>query len=347
MISRNKKPRFLKNINKRMDVNLPLEPPVNNNLQASLYDRIDAITFEKIRVANSQLNSRLEIQEKILNKYRKEAEKIHDNQYRTVRREFRKIHNKKPDYIDDFEIGRTKQDSESKLSRVRSLSETSESSYCRRYYSHHFHIKDQSKKKEEIKKPVEKDYFNARLRCFFLNMVNYAYNGPDTRSVLEHNHNFFSETGSDIDEKSDVLQESTNTLHDLNEEVFKSPVASRQSEDESRISNNECRSGSKLNKLSDIPIRPAVVNALKTGLENICNTHETVKRPTAGLRLESISPRPKMKMRFTHGQEKPRKHRKRSRLPDETDEGMLGRSADTNQLKTGALQTDLNGYSDG
>lgn len=318
-----------------MDVNLPLDPPVNNNLQATLYDKIDAITFEKIRVANTQLNSRLEIQERILNKYRKEAEKIHDNQYRKIHREFIKIHRKRPDYVDDFEYGRTKHDSESKLSKARSLSETSDcSSYCRRYYSHHFHIKDREKEKEGDlkKKRIENDYFNARLRCFFLNMVNYAKHSPMSPTCLEHDENIFAKNDGSMAENHNLLQESADTFQELEEEVFERLESPRQS----ILSKGDLRSN--LSKFGDSPVRGTVVNALRMGLENICNNSEDTRRSTAGLRLEAIEPRK------LHRKEKRTKHRRRSRIQEDTDQGILSRSLDPAMFRTGALQTDLNGY---
>ena len=326
-----------------MDVNLPVNAPVNNSLQASLLNRIDAITFERIRVANSQLNSRLEIQEKILNKYRKDAEKLHDNQYRKIHKEFRKIRKKRPDYVDDFEYGRTRHDSESKLSKPRSLSETSDCSYCTRYYSHHFNIKERPKNKEETKKPVENDYFNARLRCFFMNMVNYAHygNSPDTPPLLDDDENL---SGNN----RDILKESTDTLQDL-EDVFENPGTPQQSRCESKISKSDSRSGSKLSKVTDIPVRGSVVNALRVGLENICNNQGDVKRSTAGLRLEAISPQPRTSISpqprtsVLHKLDSRTKHKKRSRLGAEADSD-APLSTDFDILKTGSLQTELNGY---
>lgn len=325
-----------------MDVNLPLDPPVNNSLQATLYDKIDAVTFERIRVANSQLNSRLEIQEKILNKYRKEAARIHDNQYKKIHKEFRKIHNKKPDYADDFDYGRTRHDSESKFSKQRSLSEPSDcSSYCRRYYSHHYHIKDPAKviEEEEIRrKPVKDDYFNARLRCFFLNMVNYATNNSSySPTLLQHDEKVLSGHGSIDDDGNDLLQESTNTLQDLEEEeVFENPDAPNQT----KILKSNQRSVANDTIFSDIPVRGPVVNALRLGLENVCNNSGDTKRSTAGIRLEAILPRhrkPKSDKRL--------KDKKRSSLPVETNREMLSKSFDSAMLKTGGLKTDLKGYS--
>ena len=322
-----------------MDVNLPMHPPVNNNLQASLYDKIDALMFERIRVANTQLNSRLEIQEKILNKYKKEATRKHDSQYKKIHKEIRKIHKKKPDYADDFEYGRSRHESESKLSKPRSLSEPSDcGSYCRRYYSHHYNIKDPAKirEEEELKrKPVKDDYFNARMRCFFLNMVNYA-NNNNSQTFLDHDDNVLSDNDSVDGNDKNFLHESFNTLQQLDEEeIFVHPDASSNS--------NALRSSLRnVNDdiFNDVPIRGTVVNALRQGLASIYNDSGDTKRSTAGIRLEAISPT----NRKPRSDKRHRQHR-RSRPPIEANSGMLSKSLDSAMLKTGALKTDLQGYS--
>ena len=325
-----------------MDVNLPMHPPVNNNLQASLYDKIDAVMFERIRVANTQLNSRLEIQEKILNKYRKEATRKHNSQYRKIHKEIRKIHHKKPDYADDFDYGRSRHESESKLSKPRSLSEPSDcGSYCRRYYSHHYNIKDPAKVREEEemkRKPVKDDYFNARMRCFFMNMVNYANNSNSySQAFLEHDNNTLSENDSVDGKYNDLLHESTNTLQGLEgEEVFVNPDESNQS----NALQSSIRSAANDNLIRDVPDRGTVVNAFRQGLENLYNDSGDTKRSTAGIRLEAISPRhrkPRSEKRYAH--------KRRSRPPIEATREMLSKSFDSAMLRTGAFQTDLHGYS--
>lgn len=318
-----------------------MHPPVNNNLQASLYDKIDAVMFERIRVANTQLNSRLEIQEKILNKYRKEATRKHNSQYRKIHKEIRKIHQKKPDYADDFDYGRSRHESESKLSKPRSLSEPSDcGSYCRRYYSHHYHIKDPAKVREEEemkRKPMKDDYFNARMRCFFVNMVNYANNSNcHSQTFLEHDENTLSENDSVDDNSNALLQESTNTLQTFGEEdVFVNPDASNHS----NALQNNLRSTGNDNIFSDVPVRGAVVNAFRQGLENIYSDSVDTKRSTAGIRLEAISPRhrkPRSDKRHTR--------KSRSGPPIEASREMLSKSFDPAMLRTGALKTDFHSY---
>lgn len=162
-----------------MDINLPLSPPVNNSIQISLNDRLDAITFEKIRVANTQLDTRLSIQEKIINKYRKDVERTHVQQAQRLKREVKKIRQKKPDYVyDDSEISTTKSRQSSETGRQRCHSEPSKLCYCRRYYSHHYNVRDPTrddKKNKESKKTGPEDFFNLKLRLYFVNVMSKAY----------------------------------------------------------------------------------------------------------------------------------------------------------------------------
>ncbi|XP_060586590.1 uncharacterized protein LOC132742258 [Ruditapes philippinarum] len=159
-----------------MDINLPMSPPVNNNIQSSLCDRLDAVVFEKMRVVNTQLDARLTLQEKIINKYRRDVEKIHARQTRKIKREVRQIRQKKPDYVcDDSDISTSRSQNTVGTSRQRCLSEPSNLSYCRRYYSHHFNVKEpekEDKKDKDGKKQGPTDFFNMRMRLYFVNMMN-------------------------------------------------------------------------------------------------------------------------------------------------------------------------------
>ena len=158
-----------------MDINLPMSPPVNNNIQTTLCDRLDAVVFEKIRVVNTQLDARLSIQEKIINKYRHDVEKIHARQTRRIKREVKQIRQKKPDYvIDDSDVSTSKSQNTSGTGRQRCMSEPSNLSYCRRYYSHHYNVKE-AKKDDKKDKDGDKhgnDFFNMKMRLYFVNMMN-------------------------------------------------------------------------------------------------------------------------------------------------------------------------------
>lgn len=168
-----------------MDINLPLSPPVNNNIQISLHDRLDAVVFEKIRVANTQLDTRLTLQEKIINKYRKDAEKTHAHQAQVLKREVKKIRQKKPDYVfDDSDVSSSRSRQMTEGSRQRCLSEPSNLCYCRRYYAHHFNVRDTTrdeKKQNNSKKAEPVDFFNLKLRLYFLNVMNKEYENTKLR----------------------------------------------------------------------------------------------------------------------------------------------------------------------
>jgi hypothetical protein len=46
------------------------QPPINNLLQPDIYNKMDADTIEKTRVVNSQLDQRLNTQQRIIARYR-------------------------------------------------------------------------------------------------------------------------------------------------------------------------------------------------------------------------------------------------------------------------------------
>ena len=51
-------------------------PPVNNACIPDVFNKLDADTIERTRVVNSLLDKRLEVQQKVLSKYRNQAEKF-------------------------------------------------------------------------------------------------------------------------------------------------------------------------------------------------------------------------------------------------------------------------------
>ncbi|KAH9496131.1 hypothetical protein Btru_012136 [Bulinus truncatus] len=59
-----------------MNMNSFTAPPVNNALQPDIYNKLDAEIIERTRVANNQLAMRLLLEEKIITKYRNEAQRI-------------------------------------------------------------------------------------------------------------------------------------------------------------------------------------------------------------------------------------------------------------------------------
>ncbi|XP_053379294.1 uncharacterized protein LOC128548461 [Mercenaria mercenaria] len=220
-----------------MDINLPMSAPVNNNIQSSLCDRLDAIVFEKIRVANTQLDTRLSIQEKIINKYRQDVEKIHAHQAQRLKREVKKIRKKKPDYVlDDSDINTSRSRNTTETGRQRCLSEPSSLSYCRRYYSHHYNVKDTSredKKHTDAKKSSDNDFFNMKLRLYYVNMMNnvhqkthlehdtpseYRLSNTDHPDNFDRSRHTPNVTQTSIDEeKDDVFAESHNSFRTVKE----------------------------------------------------------------------------------------------------------------------------------
>ena len=172
-----------------MEINLPIDPPVNNNIQSTVYDKLDQIAFERIRVANNQLDTRLTIQEKILNKHRKDVERVHTHQAERLKREVRKIRQKKPDYVyDDSDVSTSRSRAPVDTGRKRCMSEPPcNLSYCRRYYAHHYNIgSDKKTETEEATGPPKKrnDFFNTAFRLYFINIMK---NGRGQSRELEPN----------------------------------------------------------------------------------------------------------------------------------------------------------------
>ena len=235
-----------------MDINLPMNPPVNNNLQETVYDKLDAIAFEKTRVMNCQLDTRLYLQEKILNKHRKDAQRIHDNQRDRLRREFKKIHTKKPDYVyDDTDLvtPRTRELNAGPI-KLRSLSESNvanKSMHCKRYYAHHYHVKyeKEDKTKDEKQIPHEKtDFFNLKLKLFFYNTMKNIY---DTQKRMKDEHEMRKcKTQSHDYDELEAGEPRVDTVSELPyDDVFESPrqndvttVETNQREDDLQNSTN-------------------------------------------------------------------------------------------------------------
>ncbi|XP_059157250.1 uncharacterized protein LOC131941774 [Physella acuta] len=79
-----------------MNMNNVNPPPINNALQPDIYNRLDAETIERTRVANNQLHMRLMLEERVINKYRHEAERIILQEKSRVAQELTRITRKLP-----------------------------------------------------------------------------------------------------------------------------------------------------------------------------------------------------------------------------------------------------------
>ena len=75
-------------------------PPVNNACIPDVFNKLDADTIERTRVVNSLLDKRLEVQQKVLSKYRNQAEKFHRHEQQKVVKELRKVRRRLP-YMND------------------------------------------------------------------------------------------------------------------------------------------------------------------------------------------------------------------------------------------------------
>jgi len=84
-----------------LDVNARFEaPPINNACVPDIYSKLDADIIEKTRVVNSLLDERLKVQEKVLNKYRDQAEKYYEREKDRIRQELWRVRRRMPNMSD-------------------------------------------------------------------------------------------------------------------------------------------------------------------------------------------------------------------------------------------------------
>ena len=116
----------------RLNVNTLLEaPPMNNACIPDIYSKIDADTIERTRVVNAVLQFRLQVQEKLLSKYRLETEKICRKEKEKVR-EFRMAQNHIRTPLGYTTVPR----------EIPGLTEEKDTRpFCQRYHSHHLPTK--------------------------------------------------------------------------------------------------------------------------------------------------------------------------------------------------------------
>lgn len=77
-----------------------IPPPVNNACVPDIYNKLDADVIERTRVINSQLDMRLQVQEKVLGKYKTAAENRFLRERNRVRRDLCRIVRRLPNYSD-------------------------------------------------------------------------------------------------------------------------------------------------------------------------------------------------------------------------------------------------------
>ncbi|KAK3576285.1 hypothetical protein CHS0354_036020 [Potamilus streckersoni] len=131
-------------------------PPVNNFCVPDLYNKLDADTIEKTRVINSLLTSRLQVQEKVLNKYKHDSERMHTQEKERLTRELKNIGRKLPNYSDipnlETKIMKIQRRRKCHLRQnyrystepkeIKGISaEREEKPFCDRYHSHHLPTK--------------------------------------------------------------------------------------------------------------------------------------------------------------------------------------------------------------
>lgn len=142
----------------RLDVDTLLEaPPMNNACIPDIFSKIDADTIEKTRVVNAVLEFRLQVQEKMISKYRLQAEKTCRKEKEKIYKELRRIHRKLPymgenphqdtrEKVREFRMAqnhiRTPLGYTTVPKEIPGLTEEKDNRpFCQRYHSHHLPTK--------------------------------------------------------------------------------------------------------------------------------------------------------------------------------------------------------------
>ncbi|KAJ8309109.1 hypothetical protein KUTeg_013983 [Tegillarca granosa] len=126
-------------------------PAINNACLPNIIDKLDADTVEKVRVINSMLYHRLNVQEKIIEKYKKESIKTILKEKERLNHDLRKIAKRSPS-IPDVRYLMCHFKNRKKLPGLKFKSFATEPQdmkgfqtekecrlFCDRFYTHHIH----------------------------------------------------------------------------------------------------------------------------------------------------------------------------------------------------------------
>ncbi|CAL1540055.1 unnamed protein product [Lymnaea stagnalis] len=122
-------------------------PPINDALQPDIFSRLDAEVIERTRVANTQLDMRLHLQENIIRKHRHEAERCLLTEKSRVVDDLNRITSRMPamariqDFDDKFFTRRSTTDPSHLRHKKNYESEKNEGPICERCYIHHMPLK--------------------------------------------------------------------------------------------------------------------------------------------------------------------------------------------------------------
>lgn len=121
-------------------------PPVNNALLPDIYNKLDAGTIEKTRVANSVLDLRLGVEQKIIAKYRREAERMFQSQKTSAVADLSRIAQKLPSQLAQPQLGSYK--TSKGMNQKGYMTERNGEAICQRCYIHHLPTKKRFYKAE-------------------------------------------------------------------------------------------------------------------------------------------------------------------------------------------------------
>ncbi|RUS73597.1 hypothetical protein EGW08_018640 [Elysia chlorotica] len=114
-------------------------PPVNNALLPDIYNKLDAGTIQKTRQANTVLDMRLSVQQKLIAKYRQEAKRMLQSQKVSAFADLSRIAQKLPSKLDEPNLDSVK--ISKRLSQRGYMTGKNVEIVCHRCYIHHLPTK--------------------------------------------------------------------------------------------------------------------------------------------------------------------------------------------------------------
>lgn len=123
-------------------------PPINNACLPNVYNKLDAEVKKKTKVVNGLLDYRLQVQCRMLEKYRRDVEKVHKKEKAKIQRELKTFDRKLP-YMEDMTYLKIKlptksgkeHDYKTHVTQPKPLkgiiSEREDKPFCDRFFHHH------------------------------------------------------------------------------------------------------------------------------------------------------------------------------------------------------------------
>lgn len=123
-------------------------PPINNACLPNAYNKLDADARKKTRVVNGLLDYRLQVQYRMLEKYKRDVDKVHKREKAKIQRELKTFDRKLP-YMEDMAylkiklplVNHGEQKYKTHVTQPKPLkgisSEREDKPFCDRFFHHH------------------------------------------------------------------------------------------------------------------------------------------------------------------------------------------------------------------